>query len=388
MNKETNGFSIKWVIIIIIITAVVTSTTTGVILYNNNRLIIGGSNLKEDKALQEFLKVYHGIDEDYYSEIDKNGMIDAAISGMLDYLGEDYSTYLNQKESENLANSLSGKYQGIGISISEGNKIVKVHDGTPAKKAGLQVGDIITWINDKSTDGLQSVEVANLINKTGDNKISVNREGNEITYHIKGETINTPLTSQIIEEENNKIGYIYISAFTSTVGEEFKKALGELESEGISSLIIDMRYNYGGYLKGATDIANFLLEKDKIIYTLEGKDSREVYRDQTDEHRAYPIVVLVNDSSASASEVLASALKDSYGATIVGQITYGKGRVQQARTLEDGSMVKYTTAKWLRPNGECIDEVGIIPDYIEEIKKNEDGTYTDQQYQKAIELLK
>ena len=388
MKKEANGFSIKWVIIIIVITAVVTSMTTGVILYNNNRLILGGSNLKEDKALQEFLKVYHGIGEDYYSEVDKNGMIDAAISGMLDYLGEDYSTYLNQQESENLANSLSGKYEGIGISISQGNKIVKVHDGTPAKRAGLAEGDIITWINDTSTEELQSAAVANLINKTGDNKIVVNRNGEEITFHVQGETINTPLTSQIIEEENQKIGYIYISAFTNTVGEEFQKALNDLEMQGINGLIIDMRYNYGGYLKGATDIANLILEKDKIIYTLEGKENVEVYKDQTDEHRTYPIVVLVNESSASASEVLASALKDSYGATIVGQITYGKGRVQQARTLEDGSMVKYTTAKWVRPNGECIDEVGIVPDYIEEIQKNEDGTYTDKQYQKAIELLK
>ena len=265
---------------------------------------------------------------------------------------------------------------------------MKVHDGTPAKRAGLAEGDIITWINDTSTEELQSAAVANLINKTGDNKIVVNRNGEEITFHVQGETINTPLTSQIIEEENQKIGYIYISAFTNTVGEEFQKALNDLETQGINSLIIDMRYNYGGYLKGATDIANLILEKDKIIYTLEGKENVEVYKDQTDEHRTYPIVVLVNESSASASEVLASALKDSYGATIVGQITYGKGRVQQARTLDDGSMVKYTTAKWVRPNGECIDEVGIVPDYIEEIQKNEDGTYTDKQYEKAIELLK
>ena len=387
MKKEQYNFSIKWIILIIVITAITTSVTTGVILYNNNRLIFGGSNIKDDKALQEFLKVYRGIEEDYYSDVDKTKMIDAAISGMLDYLGEDYSTYLDQHESENLANSLSGKYQGIGISIAEGSKIVKVHEGTPAKKAGLQANDIITSINDTATEGLKSVEVANLINKTGNNKIIVNRDGEEIVYNIKGESINTPLTSQIIEEEGKKIGYIMISAFTTTVGEEFKKTITELELEQISGLIIDMRYNYGGYLKGATDIASLMLEKGKVIYSLEGKDNTEVYRDQTDERRTYPVVVLVNESSASASEILACALKDSYGATIVGQVTYGKGRVQQARTLEDGSMVKYTTAKWLRPNGECIDEIGVIPDYIIDLEKNEEGIYIDKQYEKARELL-
>lgn len=372
---------------IIIATAVLTSTTTGVILYNNNKLIFGKTSLKEDKALQEFLKVYRGLEENYYADIDKDKMIDAAISGMLDYLGEDYSTYLDQQQSKDLANSLSGKYEGIGISISSGNKIVKVHEDTPAMRAGLKENDVILMINNVSTQDLQSAEVANLINKTGDNEIKIDREGNEMLFHVKGETINTPLTSQLIEEEGKKVGYIFLNAFTNTVGEEFKKSLYELESQGIEGLIIDVRYNYGGYLKGATDIANLLLEKGKIIYSLEGKDNTEIYRDQTDEKRTYPIVVLVNESSASASEVLAASLKDSYGATLVGQITYGKGRVQQAKTLEDGSMVKYTTARWLRPTGECIDEYGLTPDYIEEIVKNEDGTYTDNQYEKAKELL-
>ena len=386
-KSNKNGFNIKWVIMIIIATAVLTSTTTGVILYNNNKLIFGKTSLKEDKALQEFLKVYRGLEENYYADIDKDKMIDAAISGMLDYLGEDYSTYLDQQQSKDLANSLSGKYEGIGISISSGNKIVKVHEDTPAMRAGLKENDVILMINNVSTQDLQSAEVANLINKKDDNEIKIAREGNEMLFHVKGETINTPLTSQLIEEEGKKIGYIFLNAFTNTVGEEFKKSLYELESQGIEGLIIDVRYNYGGYLKGATDIANLLLEKGKIIYSLEGKDNTEIYRDQTDEKRTYPIVVLVNESSASASEVLAASLKDSYGATLVGQITYGKGRVQQAKTLEDGSMVKYTTARWLRPTGECIDEYGLTPDYIEEIVKNEDGTYTDNQYEKAKELL-
>ena len=386
-KSNKNGFNIKWVIMIIIATAVLTSTTTGVILYNNNKLIFGKTSLKEDKALQEFLKVYRGLEENYYADIDKDKMIDAAISGMLDYLGEDYSTYLDQQQSKDLANSLSGKYEGIGISISSGNKIVKVHEDTPAMRAGLKENDVILMINNVPTQDLQSAEVANLINKTGDNEIKIAREGNEMLFHVKGETINTPLTSQLIEEEGKKVGYIFLNAFTNTVGEEFKKSLYELESQGIEGLIIDVRYNYGGYLKGATDIANLLLEKGKIIYSLEGKDNTEIYRDQTDEKRTYPIVVLVNESSASASEVLAASLKDSYGATLVGQITYGKGRVQQAKTLEDGSMVKYTTARWLRPTGECIDEYGLTPDYIEEIVKNEDGTYTDNQYEKAKELL-
>ncbi len=386
MKKEFN-FSIKAVIIIIIVTAITSSITSGLILYNNSKILIGTSDLKKDTALQEFLKVYYGLDDDYYKDIDKTEMVDAAISAMLNYLGEDYSTYMNQDETEDLANKLSGKYNGIGISITNGNEIVKVYDDTPAKNAGLEEHDLIESINGTATEGLTQAEVANLIDKQNENTIVILRNNEELTFKVKAESINNPLPSTTYEENGKTIGYISISSFTNTVETEFKKALEELETKNISGLIIDLRNDGGGYLKGASSIASLFLEKGKTIYSLEGKDKTDTYKDETDEKRDYKVGVLINAGSASASEVLASALKDSYGAILIGEVSYGKGRVQQTKSLEDGSMVKYTTAKWLRPNGDCIDGLGLQPDYEIKLEKGEDGLYHDTQLEKAKELL-
>lgn len=381
------GFELKKVCIIIVITAIVTSLTTGLIIYNNSQIVLGSTSIKEDEALTEFLRVYNSLDENYYTDYNKTEMIDAAIAAMLDYLGEDYSTYLNQDETDSLSNKLSGKYLGIGISIANGNEILKVYEDTPAHKAGLQIGDKIISVNNENTTEKTQAEVSNMIDKTKENEIVIDRNGEYITFNITAAEINMPLTSEIIEYNNKKIGYIYISSFTNTVGEEFAKSLSELENEGMESLIIDVRENTGGYLKGATEIASQFIEKGKILYNLESKDSVDEYKDETDEYKTYKVAILVSENTASASEVLTAALKDSYGAIIVGKTTYGKGKVQQTRALEDGSMVKYTTARWLRPNGECIDGAGITPDFDVDIIQNEDGTYTDQQMNTALEQL-
>lgn len=385
--KSRKGFRLKSVAIIIIVTAIITSLTTGLIIYNNSKLILGSASLSNDSALKEFLKVYSSLDENYYEDIDKTKMIDAAIAAMLKYLGEDYSTYLNQTETDSLSNKLSGTFKGIGISITNGNEIVKVYEDTPASKAGLKENDKIIRINDTDTEGKNQIEVANLIDKTKENTLVISRDGTELTFKVMPEEINTPLTTQVYEKNDKKIGYIYIEAFTEKVGEEFKKSLEDLEQQGITSLIIDVRENTGGYLKGATEIASLFLEKGKTIYSLEGKDGVTTYKDETDEKRDYPVILLINENTASASEVLAAALQDSYGAKLVGKISYGKGKVQQTKQLEDGSMVKYTSARWLTPEGECIDGFGLAPHYEEDIVQNEDGTYTDNQLNKAIELL-
>lgn len=385
MKTNTNGFSIKSVIIIVIITSLVTSLTTAVILYNNNKVLLGTNNIKDDADLQQFLKVYNSLNKDYYADINKTEMVDSAISAMLSYLGEDYSTYMDSQETASLSNRLSGKFTGIGISISNSNVIYEVYDDTPASKAGLQANDVITNINGTSTDGLEQSAVANLINKQNENTIIVNRDGEELTFKVTPDSINTPLPNTMIQD--TKIGYIAVTSFTSTVGEEFSKTLKKLEDQGMESLIIDVRDDAGGYLSGATDIANVFLKKGERIYTLEGKDGTKDYDDTTDESKDYPVVILMNENSASASEVLASALKDSYGAITVGKITYGKGRVQETKTLEDGSMVKYTSARWFTPGGVCLDGTGLTPDYIVELEKDENGNIVDTQFEKAKEVL-
>ena len=216
MKKEYN-FSIKSTICIVIVTSIITSIVTGLILYNNSKILIGSSNLQTDTALQEFLQVYYDLEDDYYTNIDKTEMIDQAIAAMLDYLGEDYSTYMNQDETADLENHLSGQYVGIGISITNGNQIIKVYQDTPADRAGLQENDIITNINGTSTEGLSQSAVSALISKTSENTIVINRSGATYTYKLTAETINSPLLSEIYEENLKRIGYIYIDSFTNTV---------------------------------------------------------------------------------------------------------------------------------------------------------------------------
>ena len=385
MNNKF-GLSIKEIIVIIVVTAITTSLTTGIIIYNNNILENGAVNINKDKDLKEFLKVYANLNKDYYEDIDKEKMLDSAIEAMVDYLGEDYSTYLDKDETYSLEKELSGTYMGIGISVIENNRIYQIYPDTPASRVDLQIDDLIINVNGKD---VEEENIANMILKDGSENTLIIQRGNE-THEVKvsAEEINSPLTREVIEQNNNKIGYIDIPVFSYKVSEEFRKALDDVESKGINSLIIDLRSNTGGFLMGANDIASIFLEKNKVIYSLEEKDKKQTIKDETDEKRDYKIVVLINGSTASASEVLASALKESYGATLIGSSTFGKGKVQQTKTLKDGSMVKYTTAKWYTPSDECIDEVGLFPDYAVKLEEDEEGNYIDTQLNKAIEVLK
>ena len=183
------------------------------------------------------------------------------------------------------------------------------------------------------------------------------------------------------------LGYIYISTFSDTIYDQFRDALNKLEGEGIDNLIIDVRNNTGGYLSETTNIASIFLEKGKVIYSLESKKSKDTYKDETDEKKNYKVVVIINEASASASEILTASLKDSYNATVVGKKSFGKGKVQQTAKLKGGTMYKYTSAKWLRPNGECIDGKGIVPDHEVDLEVNEEGTVVDTQLSKALEIL-
>ena len=380
--KNKFGLSIKEIIVIVLVTAITTSLTTGIIIYNNNVLENGAVNINKDKDLKEFLKVYANLNKDYYEDIDKGKMLDSAIEAMVDYLGEDYSTYLDKDETESLEKELSGTYWGIGISVINNNRIYKIYPDTPASKVDLKEDDLIIKVNDKDVG---EENIANMILKDGSENVLVVKRGEEThEVRVKAEEINSPLTREVIDN----IGYIEVPTFTYNVASEFRKALEEIESKGINSLIIDLRSNTGGFLSGASEIASMFLEKDKVIYSLEEKDKKQTYKDDTDEKRDYKIVVLINGSTASASEVLASALKESYGATLIGSSTFGKGKVQQTKTLDDGSMVKYTTAKWYTPSGECIDEMGLFPDYAVKLEEDEEGHVIDTQLNKAIEVLK
>lgn len=389
MDKNANkkfGFNLKEVTVIIICTALITSITTGIIVYNQNKLTknLTYQDLNQDSALKEFLAVYANLIDQYYENVDKTAMLESAIGAMFNYLGEDYSTYMSKEESDALAERLEGEYQGIGIGVSkQDNTIVNFIEGGAAKDAGLQIGDKITHVNGEEISS--SSQITELIKntKTGEKiKITVLRGEERLNYEIENKRIFYPnVSSEMLEDH---IGYIGISTFSNTLKEQVSLALEKLEPNDLHALIIDLRNNTGGYLSAAKDVASMFLEKGKVIYSLQEKDETKTYKDETDEKRNYKIVLLFNDGSASASEVLIAALKESYGATTVGTLSYGKGKVQQTHTLEDGSMVKYTSAKWLTPNGDCIDEIGITPEY--EIENMTTGI--DDQLNKALELAR
>ena len=396
MNKKNNyrGFSLAWVIGIVIVTSIISALTTGVIVYNNNRLSydLTYGDLSNDEDLNEFLSVYANILSSYYEDVDTGKLLDEAIAGMMDYLGDDYSTYLDDETTAELFDTLSGEYTGIGVSINNSDKtIVEVYEDTPASKAGIEVGDIIIGYNDTDVTSLSATEVVNMIkNSVGSFTLKLQRGSEVINVKLKNETLIAPNVEYYMVE-NTSIGYLYMQTFSNTLANQVEKALKKLENEGMTSLIIDLRNNTGGYLTAATDVASMFLEKGTRIYSLNYQGKVTSYNDETREHKEYNIVVLINENTASAAEILAAALKDSYGATIVGETSFGKGKVQQTMPLDDGSMVKYTSALWLTPSGTCIDEVGINPDYYvkNEQVTDEAGTTSiiDSQLNKAIEIL-
>jgi carboxyl-terminal processing protease len=396
-KKSFKGYSIVEVIIIIIITSIISALATGIILSNNNRTQGGSSysSLLQDSNVKSFLNVYSSVINGYYENVDKKAAMDSAINGLMNYLGDKYTSYLDSSDTNTLNSKLAGEYTGIGVSLGDNGIIKDVFDDSPAAKAGIQVNDKIVAINDTDVTSKSSTDMTALIKANTNNtvKVTINRDNNNIDYNLKLDTLYVPaISTNTIEQNNHKIGYIYISTFSSSLHDQVAKALTKLENENIDSLILDVRGNGGGYLSAATDTASIFLKKGQVIYSLEDKSTNKTTYDETDESRNYPIVVLIDSGSASASEILTGALKDSYGAILVGNKSYGKGKVQQTYQLDDGSMVKYTSAKWFRPNGECVDEVGITPDYVIDLKynKDEDGNITDfedTQLNKAVEVI-
>ena len=380
-NIKKNSNIINIVLIVIVI-SLLSSAITGITIYFlNNKNVLLSENEKE------LLDTFKSINDKYYKDIDINKVKDAAIDGMMNYLNEDYSELLKDYESNILLDKLNGQYKGIGVSIGitdDKVTIMEVRDDTPAKRADIRTGDVILGINNIKigTDNFSSI--TSLVENSESITLELKRDKEVLTKNVNVATIIKPsVSSSIIDELDKKIGYIYIETFSNTTDSQFKSSLELLESKGIDSLIIDVRDNTGGYLEIAKSIASLFIIKDKPIYQYKSKNSFEIVYDRTEESRNYDIVVLINERSASASEILALALKESYGAILIGETSYGKGSVQQLGVLNNNENIKITVAKWYSPNGNSIDEIGIIPG----IYVKNDSTNIDKQLKKAIEVL-
>ena len=380
--KKTRGFGLLGIIIIMIITAIISSIATGVIMLNSQSDIIYNENktIINDEDLNNFIEVYETIVNKYYDEIDKKGMLDAAEEGMLNFLGDKYTTFLEDSEYNDIINELAGTYSGIGIAVNKDNNIiVGITQDSPAEKAGLEENDILVKINEYDVSSANGDRISEIIKDcSGVIALTVLRNGVELNFNVeKADLINISVEYKVIED--TEIGYIDIEKFSENLSDQVKNALTYLENQNIKSLIIDVRGNVGGYLSAAEDTASLFLDAGKVIYYLETSSNTLTYKDETREKRNYDIAVLVDGNSASAAEILAAALKESYGAKLVGTKTYGKGKVQQI--VSDSA--KYTFAKWLTPNKKCIDGIGITPDYI----VTNGNSNLDNQLNKAIELL-
>lgn len=390
------GFNYLEVILIMIITLIIGGFLGGFVNQFVTKPTKQESSTVSDE-FQEFLNTYEDIKENYYEEIDEGEMLNAGIKGMIDYLDDKYSVYMDEEETEEFNEQVEGKYVGIGTEImqlEDGSVVVSnPFEGSPAAKAGLQAGDVIIRVNDTDVTGKTSSEVSNLIKKSADStvNITVRRDDEEKTFTIERETIEIEsVDSSVFDVNDKKVGYIYISIFAANTDQQFEQALEDLEKDGIDSLVIDVRSNSGGYLDCVTEIASLFLGKGKVIYQLDTKGIVEKIYDETKTKRDYPIAVLINSSSASASEILAASLKESYGAEVVGVNSYGKGTVQRAYQLENGATVKYTIQKWLTPDGNWINEVGVEPTLRVEMNVDyyqNPSDETDNQLQEALKKV-
>ena len=388
-RKVVPTFKTKEVVILLLLTTVISLAMGGIVTYN---VVLKGE--KVDDELQEFITNYDYIVDNYYGDVDKTELVDSAIAGMLSTLDKN-SVYVGGTDT-NFSIYLEGTYEGTGIQVyndDNGNIVVySVFGGSPASKAGLKEDDIIIKVNDKDTTNMSIDEFSKLVkDQKGKFNITYKRGDSEKTVQLKVDTIEIQsVSSKVINKDNKKIGYIRTTIFANNTYEQFKKELDKLEDEGIDGLVIDLRGNSGGHLSSAEQIISLFLDSSHPIYQIKSKESKNIYYSTGKETKNYKISILIDGNSASASEVVTSALAEQYGAKTVGKKSYGKGTVQELQTLSDGDQYKLTTKSWLTSKGEVIDGKGIEPDYdvtlSDEYLENPTDE-NDDQLQKAIEVI-
>ena len=393
-------------VMLVILTAFLTFIFTTIYLTNKYNLSDGKqtisslfNNSSSDDKLNQALKNIRSLLNKYYlNDSDEDKAIDGAIEGYVSSLGDKYTEYIPKDEMEEYTQNLMGNYVGIGIYMTKNTKdntivVISPIKYSPAEEAGILPGDIITKIDGVEYNGDSMDAAANNIKGEEGSTVKLEiQRGQEIkTFEITRKKITTnPVVAEKLE---NNIGYLEVSSFDENTAENFKAKYEELKSQGITSLIIDLRNNGGGLVEETLKIADYIVPKDKELLVTVDKDGKEkVEKSKEDVLIDMPIVVLVNKNSASSSEILAGALKDLNEATIVGNTTYGKGVIQQLLQLKDGAGLKVTVEEYYTPNRTKINGVGIEPNEKVDLPSSVENPLAverkdDTQLQKAIELL-
>ena len=394
-KKETT-FNLLEVILIMIITALFGAFVGSSVVYFNTHK----NNVKiSNKDLDEFVSTYNSLLNEYYTKVDKDKLLQAGIKGMVQYLDDPYSTFMDTDDSSDFNQEIEGKFVGMGVEIQKQKdgsiKIVNIFENSPAEKSGFKVGDLIVKVGDKKVNNMDVSSVAKLIKGEANTKvnITIKRQDKEKAIELTRESVDIPsVSSKVIQKSNKKIGYIRIEVFAKNTAEQFEKHLNKIKTANVSGLVLDVRGNSGGYLSVVTEIASYFLKNNQVVYQLDTKGNTKKIYASGDNKFNRDVVVLIDGGSASASEILASSLNENNNSKLVGTKSYGKGSVQKAITLSNGSTVKYTIQTWLTAKGNSINGKGIEPTKKVELSKNYAKNPTDEndnQLQEAVkELLK
>lgn len=368
-------------------------------MYSSTKVVTQSENIT-DEYLDEFINNYEYVLNNYYENVDKKKIINSAISGMMDALDDPYSMYMDENDSDNFSITLDGSYKGLGVQIYKetdtGYMVVSnVFKNSPASEAGLRAGDKIISIDGSSVKEITASDFSSGIRNSKKDQfiIKILREDNEldITLNKKIVVLDSVL-SKTFDVDKKKVGYIYIGIFANNTYEQFSKKLMDLEKENIEYLIIDVRGNSGGHLTSVDGILDLFLSSNQVMYQFNKNNKITKTYGKGADLKKYKIVLLGDEYSASASEVLIAGIRENLDSIFIGKKTYGKGTVQELITLSDGTKYKITVKKWLTPNGNWINDTeGIEPDITVEL---DEKYYTsgldedDTQLREALNYIK
>lgn len=396
ISKRTAFF---WALILVIVTAFSTFVAANTVSISlGNKVVIAQKDFEAFKSIEKLIGLKEYVKVHYVEGAEDNKLIEGAIKGMFESLGDPYSVYMTKEEFKNFNESTKGSYGGIGVIVTKGEDgyvtVVAPIEDTPGEKAGLKTNDKIIKVDDKDIMGIDLEEAVTLMK---------GKKGTEVTLTVMRDAVQEPKIFKIIREEiilktvknnmmENDIGYIRISMFDEDTGSEFRKALDALKLEGMKGLILDLRQNPGGFINQCVEVADELLDEGLVVYTEDKAKKREDYKSKSGKLEV-PFVVLIDGGSASASEIVSGAIKDRKAGLLIGTKTFGKGLVQSIEQLKDGSGMKLTTQKYYTPNGISINKIGIEPDIeVKALEAREDEKPQDaadvQLDRAVVELLK
>jgi carboxyl-terminal processing protease len=392
-KKKAVVIGIVLVLVTSILTFMITNTFEVVI---GERVVVSKADYENLKDVEKLLGLKEYVKKNYVEGAKDDSLMEGAMKGVFEALGDPYSVYMSASEFKSMNESTSGNFGGIGVIVTKSEEgyitVVAPVEDTPGEKAGIKTKDKIIKVDDKDLIGMELDKAVELIKgKPGTKVVLTISRGDVIqpmTFEITREMINQKAVKSEVKESN--VGYIRINSFDSDADKDFKRELTSLKAKKIKGLILDLRQNPGGYVSSCLEIADEILGDGMVVYTEDINKNRQVYNSKAG-GLGVPLVILVDGGSASASEILAGAVKDRNAGLLIGEKTFGKGLVQSVESLKDGSGFKLTTQKYYTPNGISINKIGIEPNIevkpmeVKEGQKPED--IKDLQLERAMEEI-